>query len=126
LVLSIPNARYLRERALLAGRLLFWRSLESPAAFRHRMGLRGEDNYTIHHHLYTAGEVRWLLGQAGFSRTRVRYVAAREGVGVSWSRALRWPWRVLPKALLWTITSLIPPLRSMLLATARRDGGNGQ
>ncbi|MBN1484716.1 MAG: class I SAM-dependent methyltransferase [Chloroflexia bacterium] len=119
LVLSVPNARYLRERALLAGRLLLWRSLEAPAEFRHRMHLRGEETYTIHHHLYTASEVHWLLQEAGFSSSQARYIAAREGVGVSWSRLLRRPWRALPKAILWGLTSLIPPLRSMLLATAR-------
>lgn len=122
LVLSIPNALYLRERVLLAGRLLFWRSLESPAEFHHRMRLRGQENYTIHHHLYTGREVRWLLTQAGFSSVQVRYVTAREQVGVSWPRLLRRPWRVLPKALLWGVTALLPPLRSMLLATARRAG----
>lgn len=118
LVLSTPNARYLRERALLGLRLLLWRSLESRAEFQHRMRLRGEERYTVHHCLYTAEELRWLLRGAGFEQIDVRYAAAREGVGVSWPRLLRYPWRVLPKALLQGVTALIPPLRSMLLATA--------
>jgi SAM-dependent methyltransferase len=119
LVLSTPNAHYLRERVLLGLRLLLWQSLESSAEFRHRMRMRGEDRYNVHHHLFTGGELRWLLGEAGFSSIQIRPVAAREGVGVSWKRLLRWPWRVLPKAALWGITSLVPPLRSMLLLTAR-------
>jgi SAM-dependent methyltransferase len=120
LVLSTPNARSLRERALLGIRLLFWQSLESPAKFRHRMGLRGDARYTVHHHLYTAGELRWLVKRAGFTSARVRPVLARERVGVTVRRLLRKPWRVLPKALLWGSAALIPPVRSTLLVTARK------
>jgi SAM-dependent methyltransferase len=122
LLLSTPNARYLRERVLLLGRLLLWRSLEPAAEFRHRNRLRGEERYNVHHMLFTRGELRWLVAQAGFGQTRVRHVAARESVGVTWARALRWPWRVLPKALLWGLTTLIPPVRSMLVVTARKGG----
>lgn len=121
LLLSTPNARSLRERLLLWLRLLLWRSLEAPAEFRHRMQLKGEDRHTVHHHLFTAEEIRWLLQQAGFSSVRVRYVAARERVGVTWKRALRRPWRVVPKAVLWAGGTLIPPIRSMLLVTAGKD-----
>lgn len=120
LVLSTPNARSFRERSLLGLRLLLWRSLEAPAEFRHRMQLRGEETYTVHHRVYTAEEVRWLLERAGFAGVRVRYLAARESVGVTWKRALGRPWRVLPKALLWLLVALVPPARSMLLATARK------
>lgn len=130
LVLSTPNARYLRERVLLLARLLSWKSLESPEEFRHRALLCGEERYTVHHHLYTSSELRWLLGQVGFAHPRVRYVAAREAVGVTWVRILRWPWRALPKALLWGTATIVPPVRSMLLVTARKGdqtvvgGGN--
>jgi len=119
LVLSTPNALYLRERLLLGLRLFLWMSLEPAEEFRHRMELRGDAGYTVHQRLYTAGELRWLLRRAGFERVDVRYVAAREGVGVSWARFLRRPWRVLPKALLATATMLFPPLRSTLFATAQ-------
>jgi SAM-dependent methyltransferase len=121
LVLSTPNARSLRERVLLGMRLLIWQSLESPVEFRHRMGLRGDARYTVHHHLYTAGELRWLVKQAGFASVRVRPVLARERVGVTAGRLLRKPWRVLPKAFLWGLAALIPPVRSTLLVTARKD-----
>ena len=122
LVLSTPNARSLRERLLVGLRLLFWRSLEPPADFHRRMRLRGEEAYTIHHRVYTAEEVRWLLEQAGFVGVQVRYLAAREAVGVTWGRALRRPWRVLPKALLWGVGAIVPPVRSMLLGEAyKRD-----
>jgi len=121
LVLSTPNARSLRQRLLLGLRLLFWQSLESPAEFRHRIGLRGDARYTVHHHLYTAGELRWLVRQAGFASVHVRHVLAREGVGVTAKRLLRKPWRVLPKALLGGIAALIPPVRSTLLVKARKD-----
>ncbi len=120
LVLSTPNARSLRERLLVGLRLLFWRSLESSADFRHRMQLRGEDRFTVHQHLYTAEELRWLLQEAGFRSMQVRYVAAREGVGVSWRRALLRPWRVFPKALLGAAAALLPPVRSTLLVTAKK------
>ncbi len=119
LLLSSPNALYLRERVLIGLRLLLWRSLEAPSEFHHRMRLRGEERYSTHHRLYTAGELRWLLQEAGFSQVRVRYVAAREGVGVSWGRLSRRPWRVLPKALLGAVTTLVPPWRSLVLVTAR-------
>ncbi len=118
LVLSTPNACSLRERLFLAGRLLSFRSLESAEEFRRRMRLRGEERYTMHHRLYTAGEVRWLLREAGFADIQVRYVAAREGVGVTWRRMLSCPWRGVPKALLWGTVLLLPPLRSTLLAVA--------
>jgi SAM-dependent methyltransferase len=118
LVLSTPNARSIRERLLLGVRLLFWQSLEPAAEFRHRVELRGEARYTVHHRLYTAGEVRWLLQQAGFGAAHVRYVLAREGVGVTGDRLLRKPWRVVPKALLWSMAALVPPVRSTLLVTA--------
>lgn len=120
LVLSTPNACALRERALLAIRLLCWSSLEPPAEFRRRMELRDAARYTVHQRLYTAGEVRWLLQRAGLVQVAVRYVAARERVGVSWGRLLRRPWRVLPKAILAGAAALLPPVRSTLLATARR------
>ncbi len=122
LVLSTPNALSLRERVLLGLRLLTWQSLDSPSEFRHRMQLRGEARYTVHHRLYTAGEVRWLLQQAGYDAVEVHRVAAREGVGVTWARLLRQPWRVLPKALLWGAAILIPPLRSTLLLRAWKRG----
>jgi SAM-dependent methyltransferase len=121
LVLSTPNARSLRERLLLGLRLLFWQSLESPAEFRHRMELRGDARYTVHHHLYTAGELRWLVRQAGFSAARVQHVLARERVGVTAGRLLRKPWRVLPKAALWGMAALVPPVRSTLLVTAYKS-----
>lgn len=121
LVLSTPNALYLRERLRLGLRLLGWMSLEPAGEFRHRMELRGEAGYTVHQRLYTAGEVRWLLRRAGFEQIRVRYVAARESVGLGWSRFLRRPWRVLPKAALWTVVALLPPLRSTLLVTAHTN-----
>lgn len=120
LVLSTPNACSLRERLFLAGRLLSFRSLEPAEDFRRRMRLRGEERYTMHHRLYTAGEVRWLLQEAGFVDVRVRYLAAREGVGVTWRRVLSRPWRGVPKALLWGAALLLPPLRSTLLAVARK------
>lgn len=120
LVLSTPNACSLRERILLAGRLLSFRSLEPAEEFRRRMRLRGEERYTMHHRLYTAGEVRWLLQEAGFADVQVRYVAAREGVGVTWKRVLSRPWRGVPKTLLWGTALLLPPLRSTLLAVARK------
>ncbi len=120
LVLSTPNACSLRERLLLAGRLLLWRSLEPAEEFRRRMRLQGEERYTMHQRLYTAGEVHWLLQEAGFEHIRVRYVAAREGVGITWRRAFLRPWRAGPKALLWGMALLLPPLRSTLLATARK------
>jgi SAM-dependent methyltransferase len=122
LVLSTPNARSLRERLLLGLRVLLWQSLESTADFRHRMELRGEARYTMHHRLYTAGEVHWLLQRAGFDSARLRSVLAREGVGVTGDRLLRKPWRVLPKALVWGIAALLPPVRSTLLATAWKGG----
>jgi SAM-dependent methyltransferase len=120
LVLSTPNACSLRERILLAGRLLSFRSLEPPEEFRRRMRLRGEERFTCHQRLYTAGEVRWLLQEAGFEGVRIRYVAAREGVGVTWRRVLSRPWRSLPKAILWGMVALVPPWRSTLLAVARK------
>lgn len=120
LVLSTPNARSLRERLLLGLRLFFWQSLESPAEFHHRMGLRGDARYTVHHHLYTAEELRWLVRQAGFVSVRVQHVLARERVGVTGRRLLRKPWRVLPKALVWGLSALVPPVRSTLLVTARK------
>ena len=120
LVLSTPNARSIRERLLLGARLLLWRSLEPGAEFRQRMELRGEARYTVHHRLYTAGEIRWLLQRAGFSSVRARYVLAREGVGVAGDRLLRQPWRVVPKAALWAVAALIPPVRSTLLVTASK------
>ncbi|MGB9722334.1 MAG: class I SAM-dependent methyltransferase [Chloroflexia bacterium] len=120
LILSTPNACSLRERLLLAGRLLSFRSLEPAEAFHRRMRLRGEERYTMHQRLYTAGELRWLLREAGFERVRVAYVAAREGVGVTWRRVLFQPWRGVPKALLWGLALLLPPLRSTLLAVARK------
>lgn len=120
LVLSTPNARSIRERLPLGLRLFFWQSLEAPADFRRRMELRGEARYTVHHHLYTAGEVRWLLARAGLGAVRVQYVLAREGVGVTGERLLRKPWRALPKAALWGVAALIPPVRSTLLVTARK------
>lgn len=125
LVLSTPNARYLRERLVLGWRLFLWRSLEAPQEFRRRMELRGEGRSTVHQRLYTAEEVRWLLERAGFTDGRVRFLAAREGVGVEARRLLRRPWGVVPKALLWGVTALLPPLRSTLLATARKKLANG-
>jgi SAM-dependent methyltransferase len=121
LVLSTPNARSIRERLLLGARLLFWQSLEPAAEFRHRMELRGEARYTVHQRLYTAAEVHWLLERVGFKAVRVRYALAREGVGVTGDRLLRKPWRVVPKALLWAVAALIPPARSTLLVTARKE-----
>ncbi len=120
LVLSTPNARSFRERLLIGLRLLFWRSLESTSDFRHRMQLRGEDRFTVHQHLYMAEELRWLLQEAGFHSVQVRYVAAREGVGVNWRRAILRPWRVLPKALLGGVAAILPPVRSTLLVTAKK------
>ncbi len=123
LVLSTPNACSLRERLLFGLRLLLWRSLEPPEEFRRRIELRDEARYTVHQRLYTAGEVRWLLQRAGLGQVAVRYVAARERVGVSWKRLLRRPWRVLPKAALAGAAALLPPVRSTLLVTARRPEG---
>jgi|YelNatPaOPRAMG01_1025707.scaffolds.fasta_scaffold41236_2 SAM-dependent methyltransferase len=114
LVLSTPNARSLRIRLMLAARLLGWMSLEPEAEFRHRMLLEGEGRYTVHHRLYTAEEVCWLLRTAGFDHVTLRYVAAREGVGL----ARRHLARSFPKLGLWAIAQVVPPLRSMLLATA--------
>jgi hypothetical protein len=82
--------------------------------------LRGEARYTVHHRLYTAEELRWLLQRAGFASVRVRYVLAREGVGLSADRLLHKPWRVLPKALLWAVAAAVPAVRSTLLVTARK------
>lgn len=123
LVLSTPNASSLRERLLLAGRLFSFRSLEPAEEFRRRMRLRGEERYTMHQRLYTAGEVCWLLREAGFGEVKVRYVAAREGVGVTWRRVLFRPWRGVPKAFLWGTALLLPPLRSTLLAVAWKAAG---
>ncbi|MGC8873967.1 MAG: class I SAM-dependent methyltransferase [Chloroflexia bacterium] len=127
LVLSTPNARSLRTRLLLAARLLAWMSLDTRTEFRRRMLLRGEDRYTVHYRLYTAEEVRWLLREAGFVRPSVRYVAARESVGLSSARLLR----SLPKVGMWTIAQMVPFVRSMLLVTARRptderEGGSAR
>lgn len=119
LVLSTPNARSLRTRLALAVRLLAWRSLEGKDEFRHRMLLRGEDRYTVHHRLYTAEEVRWLLETAGFVRVAVRYVAAREGAGLAHPRI---PQSLL-KAGLWAVARAVPPVRSMILASGRKPAG---
>lgn len=127
LVLSTPNARSLRTRLILAARLLAWMSLEGKGEFQHRMLLRGEDRYTVHHRLYTAEEVRWLLETAGFVEPAVGYVAAREGAGLE---RIRVPQSLL-KAGLWAVSRAVPPLRSMILATARkpahsREGGTSR
>jgi SAM-dependent methyltransferase len=125
LVLSTPNARSLRERVLLGWRLLTWQSLEPKSEFRQRMELRGEGRYTVHHRLYTAGELRWLLWEAGFADVRLRGVATRERVGLGWGRFFRRPWRVFPKAVLWAVAALLPPVRSTLLATGTKRSAVG-
>jgi SAM-dependent methyltransferase len=120
LVLTTPNELYAKSRLLALGRMLLWRSLSSPAEFRHQMQLEGEARYTTHSRTYTMDELCWVVEQAGLSIAQRHYSAAWERVGLEAGRVWRHPLRVLAKGAFAALTGAIPPTRSMLLVVAEK------
>lgn len=120
LLITTPNELYLKSRLRALLRLLLWQSLDTRAEFRHQMMLEGEARYTTHSRTYTMGELCWLVEQAGFGVVLHRHEAAWERVGLEARRLWHTPPSVLAKGALTVLTTLLPPLRSMLLVVGEK------
>jgi SAM-dependent methyltransferase len=120
LIITTPNELYLKSRLRAMLRMLLWQSLQTREEFRHQMLLEGDARYTTHSRTYTLHELCWVVEQAGLRVVEQRYEAAWEYVGLEQGRLLQNPPGVLAKGTLTAITTLVPPLRSMLLVVAAR------
>jgi SAM-dependent methyltransferase len=120
LIITTPNELYLKSRIRALAHMLLWRSLDTPAEFRHKMLLEGDARYTTHTRIYTMQELCWLVEQVGFHVGRRQYSAAWERVGLERGRLRHNPAGVLAKAILTSITTMLPATRSMLVVTATK------